>query len=166
LAAYSIGALAASSTKLFASGFHAMLDTRTPVRYAVIALILGAGVGAILMWPLYAPGLAVGAAVGAWSYLLMLWSGLHSRIGRLFDGSDVGYMLKLVAACGVAAVAGLLTEAFLARQLGVTSTLASRAVLMVGTVGVFGVVYLAAGRILRVLPAGGLRVWTDGPSSE
>ncbi|NIQ54472.1 MAG: murein biosynthesis integral membrane protein MurJ, partial [Gammaproteobacteria bacterium] len=31
LAAYSIGLMAASSAKLFASGFHAMLDTRTPV---------------------------------------------------------------------------------------------------------------------------------------
>jgi putative peptidoglycan lipid II flippase len=31
LAAYSVGLLAAASVKLFASGFHAMLDTRTPV---------------------------------------------------------------------------------------------------------------------------------------
>ncbi|UCC48399.1 MAG: murein biosynthesis integral membrane protein MurJ, partial [Gemmatimonadota bacterium] len=109
LAAYAIGLLAASSVKLFASGFHAMLDTRTPVRYAVVGLVVGAGAAAILMWPLYVPGLAVGAALGSWSYLLLLWNGLRKRVGPLFGWDDFTYLLKLLAAClaGTAAALGL-----------------------------------------------------------
>ena len=166
LSAYSIGVLAASSTKLFASGFHAMLDTRTPVRYAIVALVLGVGVGAVLMWPLYTPGLAVGAAVGSWAYLLMLWSGLGRRIGRLFDGTDVTYVLKIVTACALAGALGTLLKIGLSDSLLVTWGFAARAILTVATLGVFGVVYLAAARLLGIMPAAGLRAWKEAPSSE
>ena len=166
LAAYAMGTVAVSSTKLFASGFHAMLDTRTPVRYAVVALIVGAGVGAILMWPLYAPGLAVGAAVGAWSYLLLLWSGLNRRIGRLFAMTDVAYIVKLAVACLAAAAAATLVESAASRQFEPAATFVARLAVTTGTLTTFGVVYLAAGWVLRALPAGGLRVWTARTSSE
>jgi putative peptidoglycan lipid II flippase len=164
LAAYAIGLLAASSVKLFASGFHAMLDTRTPVRYAVVGLVVGAGAAAILMWPLYVPGLAVGAALGSWSYLLLLWNGLHKRVGPLFGWDDFTYLLKLLAAClaGMAAALGL--EALLALPEPADARQLTRLWLTLGTLGTFGVVYLAAVYFMRLTPAGGLKVWTDRAS--
>ncbi len=158
LAAYAIGLLAASSVKLFASGFHAMLDTRTPVRYAVVALIIGAGVGALLMWPFYVPGLAVGAAVGSWSYLLMLWTGLGKRLGGLFDWTDMIYLLKTGVACSGAAAAALGLE-MLGPEMGIAAPFFARLWTTAGTLALFGVVYLAVGWVVGTLPPGGLKFW-------
>ncbi|UCC72715.1 MAG: murein biosynthesis integral membrane protein MurJ [Gemmatimonadota bacterium] len=164
LAAYSIGLLAASSVKLFASGFHAMLDTRTPVRYAVVGLVIGAGTGATLMWPLYAPGLAVGTALGSWCYLLLLWKGLGSRIGKIFTPGDVLHMLKVGAACAAAAAVGLAVVFWFAPVPASDARLVTRIWVTAGALGSFGVVYLAATRLLGAFPADGLRVWSDGGS--
>ncbi len=164
LAAYSIGLLAASSIKLFASAYHAMLDTRTPVRYAVTALVIGAVLGAILMWWLYAPGLALGAAVGSWSYLLMLWNGLDGRLGKLFGREDLVYLLKLLAAAVTGAIAGLLVELLLAPASSFASGALARLWVVSGTLATFGVVYLATTRILGAVPPGGLKVWRQRAS--
>lgn len=161
LAAYAIGLPAASSVKLFASGFHAMLDTRTPVRYAIIGLVTGTAVAAALMWPLYAAGLAVGAAVGSWLYLLLLWRGLRGRLGPLLERREIVHVFRLLAACGAAsAAAALLLVALDAGEPGAVGQL-TRASLTAGTLVTFGVVYLAAARLLGALPAGGLKLWTD-----
>ncbi len=164
LAAYAIGLLAASSVRLFAAGFHAMLDTRTPVRYAAIALVIGGASGAALMWPLYAPGLAAGAALGSWSYLLMLWTGLERRVGALLEGTDLAYLLKLIGGVTAAGLAGLLVEALLAPPAAPAASPGERLGVTVGTLAAFGVVYLAAGWALRVLPPGGLKFWMDRAS--
>lgn len=158
LAAYAIGLPASSSVRLFASGFHAMLDTRTPVRFAAIALIVGAGVGAILMWPLYAPGLAVGAAVGSWCYLLMLWSGLERRLGTLLERADLTYLRKVGFAALIAAGGAVLAKyglESLMAGLVKSGTLGARLALTLGTLGTFGVVYLAASKALGTLPSNG-----------
>ncbi len=159
LAAYAIGLLGASCAKLFASGFHAMLDTRTPVRYAAVALGLGAACGAGLMWPLYAPGLALGGAVGAWTNLVLLWRGLGQRLGALFGSADLVHALKLLAGCGVGAAGALLTEALLAPGPPSGAALLTRVYVTAGTLAVFGVLYLAVGWALGALPAGGFRLF-------
>jgi putative peptidoglycan lipid II flippase len=164
LGAYAVGLLAASSVKLFASAFHAMLDTRTPVKYAALALIVGAGLGAALMWPFYVPGLAVGGAVGSWFYLLMLWGGLGKRIGALFVTADLVYILKLLAACLTAGAAAVALETVALPALDVGVSLAGRLAGTAGTLATFGIVYLAVCRLMGTLPAGGLRVWIDRTS--
>jgi putative peptidoglycan lipid II flippase len=164
LAAYAIGLPAASSVKLFASGFHAMLDTRTPVRYAVVALVVGAGVGAVLMWLLYAPGLAAGAAVGSWTYLFMLWNGLGKRLGKLFDRADFVYLFKVLVAGLLAGVAGLAVQLPLAPPAAVVADLPTRLWVTFGTLAAFGVVYLAISRAFGVHPPGGFRLWAERAS--
>lgn len=161
LAAYAIGLPAASSVKLFASGFHAMLDTRTPVRYAVVGLGVGTTAAAILMWPFYSAGLALGASLGAWIYLALLWRGLRDRLGPLIDGRELSAVLRILGASALAsaAAAALLWGLDAGRPEAVGQV--TRAVLTAGTIVTFGVVYLVAARVFGVLPAGGLRVWMD-----
>ncbi len=161
LAAYGVGLLAASSVKLFASGFHAMLDTRTPVRYAAVALLSGAAAGAGLMWAFYAPGLALGTALGAWLYLLLLWGGLSGRVGKLFTSADLVYMLKLIVASACGALAGLIVLSGLAPGTATDVPLGTRLWVTATTLASFGVVYLLAARLLGALTTGGLRAWTD-----
>ena len=88
LAGYTVGLIATSLVKLFASGFHALQDTRTPMRYAAFAVTVGILTGAALMFWMRgqglgqraATGLALGGAVGAWINLLLLSRGL-ARMG-------------------------------------------------------------------------------------
>jgi putative peptidoglycan lipid II flippase len=161
LAAYSVGLLAAASVKLFASGFHAMLDTRTPVRYAVVGLVVQVAIAASLMWSLYAPGLAIGAALGSTCYLLLLWNGLGKRIGDLFTSGDILYMMKVVAGVAAAAAAGLAVVTWLAPAPAIAASLLTRLWVTAATLASFGLVYLGAARLLGTLPAGGLKVWSE-----
>lgn len=161
LAAYSVGLLAAASVKLFASGFNAMLDTRSPVRYAIVSVAVATGTGAILMWPLYAAGLALGSALGSWLNLTLLWRGLRGRIGHVMEKEDLLYILRVLAACAVGAAAGWGVRSLLAPMPTPTGGLATRLGVTAGTLATFGVVYLATARALNVVPAGGLKVWED-----
>ncbi|MEE8522113.1 MAG: murein biosynthesis integral membrane protein MurJ [Gemmatimonadota bacterium] len=164
LAAYAVGLLAAASAKLFASGYHAMLDTRTPVKFAVVGLSLGAATGAALMWPLYAAGLALGGAVAAWTNVILLWAGLDRRLGAVFEAQDLAYILKIVGACVVGAVAGLAVEWLASSGSGPGGPLWQKLWVTTGTLGAFGVVYLATSAMIRTLPMGGLRAWTGRAS--
>jgi putative peptidoglycan lipid II flippase len=160
LAAYAVGLLAASSVKLFASGFHAQLDTRTPVRYAVLSMVVGAVLAGTLMWPLYTPGLALGAALGSWFNLSLLWRGLRRRLGSLLGPEDLYYVFRVLLACLAGAGAGLLLVSA-APAPAHAASLGVRAWATAGTLIAFGVVFLAVARLLRALPPGGLRVWKD-----
>lgn len=87
LAGYTIGLIATSLVKLFASGFHALQDTRTPMKYAALAVTIGILTGAGLMFWMRdqglgqraAAGLALGGAIGAWANLFLLSFGLRRR---------------------------------------------------------------------------------------
>jgi len=161
LAAYAVGLPAAASVKLYASGFHAMLDTRTPVRYAAIGLGVGTAVAIGLMWPLYAAGLAAGAAVGSWLYLVLLWRGLRRRLGPVIERRELSHVARLLLAAAVASAVCALSLGALTVGEPWALPQVTRVALTAGTIVVFGVVYLAAARFLGVLPAGGLRMWMD-----
>ncbi len=105
LAAYSLGLLASSASRLLQSVFFSLGDTRSPAGIAVARLVLAAGVGFVLMtlldrltvddalpsaWlgelpddgqtlRLGAVGLALGAAVGSWFELTRLLGRLRRR---------------------------------------------------------------------------------------
>ncbi len=106
LAAYSLGLLASSASRLLQSVFFSFGDTRSPARIAAMRLIVAAGLGAVLMiwldripvaevalagWlgpvspeavqtlRLGAVGLALGSAVGSWLELVLLLRRLRQR---------------------------------------------------------------------------------------
>ena len=120
LAAYSLGLVASTSTRLYASAFYALNDTRTPARIAIIRVAVSAVLGATLMLvgerfalrapfaivansgdamvrPLGVVGLAVAAAVGAWIEWSMLRSTIRRRIGGLGMGRRTLVRLGLAA---------------------------------------------------------------------
>ncbi|MCK5448506.1 MAG: murein biosynthesis integral membrane protein MurJ [Gemmatimonadetes bacterium] len=115
LGTYALGLVASSSLKLFASGFHAMQDTRTPMLLAAVSVTIGIGLAVLLtllgrarLPDLYRPyaamGIALGGAVGAWVNLLLLWTMLDRKIGNLFDRKAAEAAIRLAAGAGVAAL--------------------------------------------------------------
>jgi putative peptidoglycan lipid II flippase len=114
LAAYSLGLVAMSCLKLFASGFHALQDTRTPMRIAAASVTLGIGVSVALTLGMRsagygtysAVGIVLGGVCGSWLNLILHWSLLGRRIGPLFDRKALLAVLRLVAGALAAGGAG------------------------------------------------------------
>ena len=63
LAAYAIGLLGQSTVKLFASGFYALRDTRTPVRIAIVSLVVSGLLSWLFMQRFGPAGIALGSSI-------------------------------------------------------------------------------------------------------
>ncbi|MGB7215702.1 MAG: murein biosynthesis integral membrane protein MurJ, partial [Gammaproteobacteria bacterium] len=168
LAAYSVGLLASTTSRVYQSAFFALRDTRTPARVAglrVAISVLAGGLamlqlerisiggvdlpgGALADWtvqglPLGPIGLALGSALGAWVEWGVLGRRLRRRIGRI--GAGVGAMARMLAAALAAAAAGHAARVPLD---GVHPFVAA-----LGVALAFGVVYFGVARWLGVAEA-------------
>ena len=103
LAGSTIGLLASTLGRLYASTYYALHDTRTPLRYAVVRVALTTGLGYLFAIPLPhligidpkwgAAGLTASAGLAGWVEFTLLRRTLNKRIGR--TGLSVGYVTKL-----------------------------------------------------------------------
>lgn len=124
LGTYALGLVASSSLKLFASGFHALQDTRTPMLLAAVSVSIGIAFAVLFTLvarsrlpvayrPYAAMGIALGGAIGAWVNLLLLWTALGRRVGALFDRDAAKAAIRLAAGAGVAALTAGATRVWL-----------------------------------------------------
>ncbi len=148
LAGAAVGLLAGTMGRLYASASYAMGDTRTPLRFAVVRVLVGGVVGSLAALNL--PGLlavdarwgvaALTAASGfaAWLEFALLRRAITARIGR--TGVARPQLAKLWG-CGL--VAG-------AVSLAASRAIAGQPALVVALVAVpaFGATYLALTRLL------------------
>jgi peptidoglycan biosynthesis protein MviN/MurJ (putative lipid II flippase) len=126
-----------------------MQDTRTPMRFAIVSVMVGIALGASAMLTmrargygaLSAAGLALGGAVGAWLNLVLLWSALQRRVGVLFDRDAVVPLLRVCLGAVAAGVAGYGARLLLAGRFPEETTLGAAAVLA-GALAAAGGVYL------------------------
>ncbi len=168
LAAYSLGLLASTSTRIYQTTFFALRDTKTPARVAGLRVLIAGICGASLMiqfepvtvgsftipaglfanvrvdgLPLGAVGLALGAAIGAWIEWTLLYRGLSRRIGAV--GAGMGQLAKMfVAAIIAAAVAH-------GARLGVANL--HPLIVAAVVVSVFGAAYFGIARVLGLTEA-------------
>lgn len=120
LAGSAVGLLATSLGRLYSSAFYALLDTRTPLRFAVIRVILTTGLGFLFAFqvprwlgidPQFgAAGLTASAGIAGWVEFSLLRRALGRLIGKTplpvtftatlwavaFAGGGVAYLLKMV----------------------------------------------------------------------
>ncbi len=92
IAGSAVGLLATSLGRLYSSAFYALLDTRTPLRFAIIRVCLTTGLG--FLCALWLPGwlginphwgvagLTASAGVAGWLEFSLLRHALGKRIGR------------------------------------------------------------------------------------
>lgn len=79
LVAYSVGLVAFVLIKVLASGFFSRQDTRTPVKIAVIAMVVNMVLNLILIWPLAHAGLALATSLAAILNAGLLYRGLRKQ---------------------------------------------------------------------------------------
>lgn len=86
LAAYAAGLPAYVLAKVFVPGYFARGDTKTPLKFAIVALFINVSLNLILMRYFAHVGLAMATAISAWINVVMLSSGLilrgHYRIEK------------------------------------------------------------------------------------
>jgi putative peptidoglycan lipid II flippase len=104
LAAYGIGLLGQSTVKLFASGFYALRDTRTPVTIAASSLVVSAVLSWLLMERFGPAGIALGSSIGGTLNTVLQLRGLDRRIGIVLQARD-WRNLGLIVAAGLGAAA-------------------------------------------------------------
>ena len=114
LAGSTIGLLASTLGRLYASTYYALHDTRTPLRYAIIRVVLTTGLGYLFAIPLPhligidpkwgAAGLTASAGVAGWVEFALLRRSLNRRIGR--TGLPTIYIAKLWAGAFAGAIVG------------------------------------------------------------
>jgi putative peptidoglycan lipid II flippase len=114
LAGATVGLLASTLGRLYSSTYYALRDTRTPLRFAVIRVILTTGLGYLCAIPLPrhfgidprwgVAGLTISAGIASWVEFHLLRRTLNRRIGR--TGLALPYLATLWGAALVAAAAG------------------------------------------------------------
>lgn len=149
LAAYGIGLLGQSTVKLFASGFYAMRDTRTPVQIAIISLLISGILSWFFMRRLGPAGIALGSSIGGTLNTVLHLYDLDRRIGTILQRSD----WRIVGFVVVAALIGVLLGMG-ADQLSAGWRPIPRAI---AVLGIFGVAYGALTLAFRHPDA--IRAW-------
>ena len=149
LAAYGIGLLGTSTVRLFASGFYAMRDTRTPVRIASVSLMISALLSWLFMRRFGPAGIALGSSIGqSFNTVLHLYD-LDKRIGTILQRTDWRTLGLVVGAGLIAALLGMgaapLVAAWRPMLQGIT------------VLGIFGVAYGALTTAFRHPDA--IRAW-------
>jgi putative peptidoglycan lipid II flippase len=80
---YSLGLPAYAVVRIFANVFYSFQDTKTPVKAAILAMILHVGLCVALMRPMGAGGLALATAISSYFNLILLVVYLKKRIVRI-----------------------------------------------------------------------------------
>jgi putative peptidoglycan lipid II flippase len=150
LAGSGVGLLAATMGRLYNSAFYALFDTRTPLRFAIIRVVLTLVLGYLCALPLPpllgieqkwgVAGLTVSAGIAGWVEFALLRYALNQRVG--WTGLSRSYLAQLWSlAIGAAAIAFFLklrTAGFGPRIQGLT------------VLSVYGGLYFAGAWILGV----------------
>ncbi|HEU4520750.1 MAG TPA: murein biosynthesis integral membrane protein MurJ [Thermoanaerobaculia bacterium] len=167
-----LGLLVATLGRLYSSTFYALGDTRTPMRYAIVRVLIGGFLAYGLAIPfrpavirvlnsigvpvadtawgavaIGAAGITAASAVAAWVEFLLLRRGIHRRVGAIEP--LVSYYLKLWMAAICAGAAAWAFDRFLGAALA--QRLPLTFIVEAGLAsGVFGIVYFAVAAILGV----------------
>ena len=133
LAGSAVGLLATSLGRLYSSAFYALLDTRTPLRFAIIRVLLTTALGFLFAFPVPrwlgldpkwgVAGLTASAGIAGWVEFSLLRHALGERIGRTplpalftaslwivaFAGGIFAYSLKVILPSGHPILTALVT---------------------------------------------------------
>jgi putative peptidoglycan lipid II flippase len=149
LSAFSFGLPAYILIKVLVPGFYARSDTKTPVRIALVSMLVNLAGNLILIWHFAHVGLAISTALSAWVNAGLLYWTLRRRGHFHVDARLARTAIRLVAATLVMSVLLLFANGivdahvggrFLARALWLGGYMAAAAVVFFGCAFLFGAV--------------------------
>jgi putative peptidoglycan lipid II flippase len=153
LAGSAVGLLASTLGRLYSSTYYALQDTKTPLVYAIVRVVLTTILGYLFSLPLPrllhidpklgAAGLTISAGIAGWVEFVFLRRSLNRRIGR--TGLTFSYTVKL----WVGAIAGVIIGWGL--KLLVTGW--HPIPLAIVVLGGYGITYFAVGYLFRLTQA-------------
>jgi len=91
---YAVGLWAFSGVRIVVSTFYALQDTKTPVKMAVISLLVNIILSLLLMGPMRHSGLALATSLAAAVNLFLLIHALKKRLGRIGARDILGSVFK------------------------------------------------------------------------
>jgi len=97
LSFYALGLISFGGIKILVTSFHALQDTKTPVKVAAFCLAINAGLNVILMFPLKVGGIALASSIAGTIDFLILFYILDKKLGGLNSGLLM-YCLKVTLA--------------------------------------------------------------------
>jgi putative peptidoglycan lipid II flippase len=113
LAGSTVGLLASTLGRLYSSGYYALRDTRTPLRFAIVRVLLTTLLGYLAALPLPrllgieprwgVAGLTISAGIASWVEFTLLQRGIRRRIGQV--GVPLAFLTQVWVAALVAAAA-------------------------------------------------------------
>lgn len=145
-----VGLLASTLGRLYSSAYYALRDTRTPLRFAIIRVLLTTILGYLAALPLPGllgieprwgvAGLTISAGIASWVEFTLLQRGLRLRLGHV--GVPLGFLAQVWFAALIAAAAAR----------GLTYALGPRGhiVLAVLVLTLYGIVFFAVSLGLKL----------------
>jgi len=150
LAGSTVGLLASTLGRLYASAFYALRDTRTPLKFASLRVFLTLVLGYFAALPLPrmlqidprwgVAGLTASAGIAGWVEFVLLRSRLGRRIGRA--PMPLEFLTKVWSSAVVAAAIGYLLKSQMAELHPIPLALL--------VLGVYGILFFAMAALLRV----------------
>lgn len=110
LVVYAAGLPAFVMVKLFAPGFFARGDTKTPVKIGIMAVALNLALNLSLMHPLRQVGVALSTTLAAWFNVAALGSVLYRRGDFAPDVRLIGRVVRILAATLIMVLALVVAE--------------------------------------------------------
>jgi putative peptidoglycan lipid II flippase len=158
LAGSTVGLLASTLGRLYSSTYYALRDTRTPLRFAIIRVMLTTALGYLCALPLPhllginprwgVAGLTISAGFASWVEFALLRRTLNRRIGHTGVAKD--YLAKLWTASIAAAAVAFGVHYSFVHTFGYRHSTRLVAVLVLGP---YGVVYFAGTWLLGLTEA-------------
>ena len=164
LVAYAIGLPAHVLVKILATGYFAREDTKTPVKIAVVALVVNVVLNLILMRPLAHVGIALATSISAFVNGGLLALGLH-RAGRLSLDAEFRRKLPRIALASAAMAAAVGAVVMVGGDV-MAAPGAGRIIFLAAIVAGGVALYLALALLLGAFSLGELRRALGGEGDE
>lgn len=112
LAGYAVGLVSFGSVKLMSSAYYALQDYKTPLKASIASILVSAacavsGAYVLRNTTFAAAGIALGAALGSYTNLVLLLGGLRARVGPLYTPAMWAGTRRIVMATLAAVAVGL-----------------------------------------------------------
>lgn len=153
LAGATVGLLAQTLGRLYSSTYYALGDTRTPLRFAIVRVVLTTILGYLCAIPLPpalgieprwgVAGLTISAGISSWVEFTLLRRTLNRRIGK--SGLPAEYLVKLWVSALAGAAGGWTIHHFLEHVAPVPAAVLA--------LGAYGAIYFAVTLALGIAEA-------------